>query len=656
MTLKLLLALLSLPLSALAAQSAPSPGEASYLESLVHEARARNLGSHIQWHNLLHYQKRFFSGYRSQADNKEFFFATDGSTNPQAEVEATLRAMFSRDPELMSDGPEQQTSGKPGETRPQHPQCGYPARYMFLARELKIDRARLPAPKCERYTRFREALSAKSATVVFSSYYLNNPASAFGHSFLRINKAPISQEGRRYELLDYGLNYSAVPFSKNPLVYAVSGIAGFFPGTFTSIPYYYKVREYNDYESRDLWEYDLNLTQEQVDMIVAHAWELGQALFNYYYLDENCSYHVMSMLDAGAPELNLTRRLGAIVIPADTIKVLMDTPGLVRKVNFRPSGRLQFQQRLKTLSAEQRAALLELVARQQEDAPVSFSQKQRAEVLDAAIDYIDFQYSSSMIKPESEPATWKQKLLLARARLPVQSEPLKVVAPLKEMPHLGHDSRRVYLDYGYGARAKGSSRLGFRYALHDLLDPMPGYPGYAQMEIFNARLRYNTEPRTLRLDDFALVHVTSLSPLSSFNKRVSWRVKFGARSVRDYTCEDCLAGNALAGAGVATQPFGDTPINLYSLFEFEVAGSPDFDRGPVRFGAGPMIGLRVPVTESWFNLAQASYRLQFPTHRAQYFEWSFESRYALTKAFALNARWLRIPIESEGSFGGMYYF
>ena len=25
------------------------------------------------------------------------------------------------------------------------------------------------------------------------------------------------------------------------------------------MPYYYKVREYNDYESRDLWEYELEL-------------------------------------------------------------------------------------------------------------------------------------------------------------------------------------------------------------------------------------------------------------------------------------------------------------------------------------------------------------------------------------------------------------
>src|SRR5205085_2119317 len=92
-----------------------------------------------------------------------------------------------------------------------------------------------------------------------------------------------------HDLLDYGVDYSATADTSNPVLYAFKGIFGFFPGTFHIFPYYYKVREYNDYESRDLWEYDLSLTPQQVTMLVAHLYELGATYFDYYYIDENCS-------------------------------------------------------------------------------------------------------------------------------------------------------------------------------------------------------------------------------------------------------------------------------------------------------------------------------------------------------------------------------
>lgn len=634
-----------------------SIARADYADELIQSARAKNLAAHAQWHNLLHYQTRLFGGYKSQGDGAEFFFAPDGRTNPDTELEATIRAFFATDPKLMSDG--EIRTGRETPRGPQHPQCAFPARFLFVKRALGVDLAKLPAPRCERFRNFRDTIGAKSATVVFSSYYLNNPASAFGHSFLRLNKTEVAHEGPRYELLDYGFNYAALATSNNALVYALSGVFGFFPGTFTSVPYYHKVREYNDYESRDLWEYDLNLTRDQIDVIVAHAWELGHARFDYYYLDENCSYHVLTLLDAAAPELDLARRLGPIVIPADTIKILADTPGLIRDIHFRPSGRMQFQKRLGQLTTEQTTYLKQITRAEGESpvaAPASFDSQQTVGVLDAAIDYVDFRFNKDLAKSDSLAAQWKQKLLLARSKIMVPSPKLSVEAPHYEMPHLGHDSRRLSADYGYGKQTESYTRLNLRYALHDLLDPTSGYPGYAQMEIFNARLRYNHKPRTLWLEDFALLQVTSLSSLSSFNRSLSWRMKLGARTVRDRSCENCLAGNLLIGAGYSVEPFSSFPISLFGMLEADVAGAPEFDRAPVRPGFGPTLGLRIPVTRRWFSLAHASYRHQFPTHHPHYLELGFESRFALVKDFALNAKWIRYPVAQEFSFGGLYYF
>src|SRR5262249_53633592 len=161
------------------------------------------------------------------------------------------------------------------------------------------------------------------------------------------NKADAPASGKRRELLDYGVDYSADVDTTNALLYAFKGLTGLFPGTFHHYPYYYKVREYNDYESRDLWEYDLSLSPAQVAMLVAHIWELGSTYFDYYYLTENCSYHVLGALEAAAPELELLRHVKTPVIPVDTVKALYENQGLVRDVRYRPSIRTQFRKRIR---------------------------------------------------------------------------------------------------------------------------------------------------------------------------------------------------------------------------------------------------------------------------------------------------------------------
>ena len=37
-----------------------------------------------------------------------------------------------------------------------------------------------------------------------------------------------------------------------------------------------------------------------------HAWELGNASFDYFFFKENCSYHLLALLDYADPTLHLT--------------------------------------------------------------------------------------------------------------------------------------------------------------------------------------------------------------------------------------------------------------------------------------------------------------------------------------------------------------
>ena len=75
----------------------------------------------------------------------------------------------------------------------------------------------MPVRRCARFEYFVKRLRAESVSLVFSSYYLSSPASAFGHTFLRVHKAGNKGDSA---LLDTGIDYSAVVDTPNALLYA----------------------------------------------------------------------------------------------------------------------------------------------------------------------------------------------------------------------------------------------------------------------------------------------------------------------------------------------------------------------------------------------------------------------------------------------------
>ncbi len=380
-----------------ASTAAADPG-AGRVDALVLQARVAGLARSAAWLGLGHWRPTLWGGWKSEADGPAFFLAEeDGKHDPAAELEATIRAFFSREwvqtPDWLpaagraEDPGGEAVEGPGSERRPvsaaiapwrvlPHPLCRFPARLAFLEDVLGIRQEELPQVVCPGLEEFRQAMSVTGVDLVFSSYYLNNPASAFGHTFLRIERAGSLVRGVRRDLLDFAIDFSADVDTRNSLAYVVKGLTGRFPGRFHRIPYYYKVREYSDYESRDIWEYQLALEKRQMDALVDHIWELGWTHFDYFYLDENCAYHILGAIDAVLPDLSLLEGLKSFVLPADTVKVLEAVDGLVTGVHYRPSLRTQFRARAAGMTRQEARAVLSLVSDPGTVLPAAFEAEQ----------------------------------------------------------------------------------------------------------------------------------------------------------------------------------------------------------------------------------------------------------------------------------------
>ncbi|MEW6489175.1 MAG: DUF4105 domain-containing protein [Thermodesulfobacteriota bacterium] len=586
---------IALPIALLSCGSFPaawgSEGEAP--EVYVAKAQSLGLAAHSPWLRLGHYQPTPGGGWCSQVDGAAFFLSDEGKRDPGAELEATLRGLFR----------------PPGDTNADdHPLCTFPARAAWLSEQLDIPAGELPSVTCAGFSDFFGRLDPVSVTFVFSSYYLNNPVSAFGHTFLRVNSAASSQTPARRELLDYGIDYAAVTGEENAVWYAFKGLFGMFPGKFSAMPYYYKVRKYNDMESRDIWEYDLSLTQDEARFLVRHLWELGRTYMDYWYLTENCSYHILGLLEAARPELDLTSPLAKPVLPANTVKAVVSAPSLVTRQRYRPSIRAQFRERIRDLSSTQRDFVEQLAGNASSPLPPPLSSAQAAAAFDAALDLLERRsFREFLADPGGSAARDKQRLLERRAALGVVSPELVLAPRSQDLPHAGHGSRRAGVGGGAATGDGGFAEATFRIALHDLLDPAPGYPESAQIEFLPMQLRYFFEKERLRLEEGYFVRVLSLSPRDRFEKDLSWKVAAGATTIWGGGCDDgCTAAHLGAGAGLAWGLQDDAAL-FWTTFDADLYGSPQLDGGiaggPVRAGAGPAAGLRVRPHPSLVGLA-----------------------------------------------------
>lgn len=586
---------------------------------LLARAQSERWWEDRQWIRLVQYQKTFTGKFESPAESPQFFLAPEGKTRPDLELLATIKAFQENTRKIKSRD----------EKFEDLPACVFPARKIWLE---KISGVKLPSPPCERFERFKEILQPQSLTYVFSSYYLNNPASAFGHTFLRINKAPSARDGERYELSDYGVGYAAVKMSDNPFVYSFLGVSGLMPGAFDINPYYYKVREYNDFESRDLWEYDLNFSPEEVDMVVAYIWELLNANFNYHYFSENCSYRILSIFEVARPSLELTEHLKAQVMPADTVQTLHEVPGLIKKIHYRPSVRATFESRYEKLSSSERSRIRRFAANESlSNLTEELSVEEQRHVLDAAIDYLDFRYPKDIMRKQGKYA-FKKEVLLTRAELGGASEILQTATPWNEAPHDAQGSRR----WGLGYREENNERyylLEAKLALHDLLDPKLGYPPTAEITMGSFAFSLNPDNNEVALDKATLYEVISLAPVDQFKQGFSWRLKFAVERGYENACTSLCRWTELSGgSGITKTLWQDLDLSFW----MRVTGltSPDFQGDEWTLGAGPAISVR------WNRgavalLGESYYRYDYRGVQHEYRQNSLGLNISLNKSWSL---------------------
>lgn len=510
--------------------------------------RLQQLANDRFWISLGHYETAKLGGWRSYVSDKKFFLAPDGNEHPDRELAATVQALYA-----------------PASLGEQHAQCVYPARTRWLKTQLNL--TDLPMPACAEYKKWFKDVSPHSAVMIFPAAYLNSPSSMFGHTLLRIDQADVQSD--KTSLLSYAINFGAyIEGSDNSILYAWKGLMGGYPGLFALVPYQEKLSEYRSLENRDLWEYRLNLTQEETARMVEHVWELKQIQFDYFFFDENCSYRLLELLQVARPSLRLTEQFPLTAIPTDTVKAVKEA-GLVESIEYRPSRERELLSRAEPLTDEEQQWVLKVSAEQQvlqEPAFKALPRARQALIIDAAYRLERYRANGQ----ERDPQRAQRSFELLRAINKNPAPELEIPRP--GLPEDGHESRTWQA--GLGTRGdRAFAEYGLRMAYHDLNDNAESFPLGAQIEILQMKLRHY-EGNHWQLQQLDLATIRSLTPRNELLQPLSWQVTGGLERVPGKHDDETLVSHVNGGGG-GTWQLGEDVLG-FALGTVRVEHNNDF--------------------------------------------------------------------------------
>lgn len=579
-------------------------------DKLIAQAHAKHLSDQRYWHLLMHSPHD-----ESEIDDSAFFLSSEGKQNLSSELDATIRH-FNEDTNRTNESVF----------------CRFPARRAWLEHELNTS---FGEGECNEYDALVAKMDPQKVTLVFPSAHINSPASMFGHTFLRIDSSMESK------MMSYAINYAAHTDDTNGLLFAYKGLFGGYYGYYSMLPYYEKLKEYRDSESRDVWEYDLNLTHDEVMAMVRHIWELQRINSWYYFFDENCSYHMLWLTEIARPSVHLRDHFWYYIIPPETVYAFEDENLVVDK-HYRPSKRTKLLSYEAQLSSEGIRAVLNLASgdmKSDDSELLRFSDQERRYIFEAAAELIEYRYIEGKLSKETYALRY-HSFLSERAHL---GGGAPITIEKKPNPDTAHRAARIVLGKEW-MENRSPFLIGWRPAFHDIGEDDTGHLFGAQIEFLDAVV--GVEEEKVTPEKLTVLSLASIAPVSHFFKPFSWRMKSGWD--RDYG-DDHLSFVTRVGAGASV---GNEYMYGYVLSEPEVRLGSNADIG---------LGFTAGVALNWGNrmktFSEMGHVFYLDNHDQSRF--CFSHLWQWNGHFAVNAKYERIEQrydEDRYTLGVNFYF
>ena len=423
-----------------------------------------------------------------------------------------------------------------------HPQCKFPARFLFITNELNINKNEFPKVKCNDFEIYKEKAPADNIYLTYVSENVTNPSSMMGHTFLKFSGFNIASKR-----VNHAITFYTIIDNPNPLVLIYQNIFSGMKGMFALQPYDNILKQYTQKENRNVWEYQLRLSEYEKKLIYYHIWELKGIDMSYFFTSYNCStviYYTLSLIN---PKIYDNKKLW--ITPLNTVKFLYKY-NLIEKSKLLPSDKWLVKMIEENINKDDIYTIKKIIQNK------NYSEIKKLDFYSLRLlsAYSSLEYNNQKINYsnfKSINIEINKKLLDNNSTFDIS----KYKSPSK-IP----DERQFEIGYSY-TNKNDYMKLSFLGASHLINDNNREYFGESELKIGYLSLLINNSK--IELEKFNLYSMKSYIPYDILTKDLSYQFELAIK--KEYTKSMKYQDTIKFDAGIGIDFLIAKDINIFSI-------------------------------------------------------------------------------------------
>jgi len=399
---------------------------------------------------------------------------------------------------------------------------------------------------------------------------------------------------------------------------------GGYTASFTSKKHYLQDRVYSGTESRDMWAYELALSDDQSALMRRHLWELSDQPFKYFFLNKNCAYRVAELLEL-VLEDEFIHKTDISYAPIKLFNRLRDTEtnlakSVVADVQFIPSHKRQNFHAFKNLPVSD-ARDANAVLSRGEVTESAFSTAS----LDFLLDHLDYKLQSQ--PQEASFKTLKHQVLTERLKK-IEISQSKLIPQALTPPGDGPRPSTLRINYS----ENGNHRLAispFEFGLTDL-----NRGSLVDSSFTVLSLELERQQSDLKFSRLTLLDISSYSANDiKIHGESSFAWRGGAAIVDRPGCEsNCIDALFNGGFGLS-KPIG----NGVAFATLDATATASFREQTTGTSFGALFNVHNSVRAFW----QSQYNFYSKSQQSDGWNHAIELRYSFLRDHAVDLSWTK---------------
>jgi hypothetical protein len=428
--------------------------------------------------------------------------------------------------------------------------CSYPARYLWINSILKNGNLKLPKSNCKDFEKYKKEVNPKKIKLVFVSEDITNPSSMMGHTFFKLESHKDDNSYTKRNAVSF---FTVINSINVPSLLTKSLITGM-KGYFLLSPYQKQINQYLFKEKRNIWEYDLILTDFQMKLIYFHFWELKNIDMKYLFMGFNCATIIDDMLALTSKDY---KENNLWITPKDVIKNA-NLKGIISKSKLIPSYEWEVKMLIDSIDKKISDNIIDILDNKQYEliSKFSFSNNKHIKYLEKKlfISYSLYQlYNKKIISLNNLQEVAKLVNLNDEYNININNYKNPINTQNDSQTKISYSNNNVY-------------RISFLPANNTLYDNNKEYFIESSLEI--GKIILINKDDKLSIEEFNLYNIKSLIPYDRLTKYYSKEFKLNYEQHYNSRLESYSAYNLSGGLGLTKQIESD--IFVYGFLKLGI--------------------------------------------------------------------------------------